>query len=72
MIILVGIGLTFILYQAFYTWSEKVKLFTYKPFSCHFCLSFWVSIGFFLTTGHYPALIIPIAYEIVRKITNRL
>lgn len=72
MIVLVGIGLTYIIYNAFYSWADKVKLFQKKPFSCQFCISFWVALGFFATTNQYPAFIIPIAYELTRKLINRI
>lgn len=72
MIVLVGIALTWMFYNAFYTWSEKIKFFQNKPFACEFCISFWVAVGFFITTGLYPAWIIPIGYEITRKLINRL
>ena len=72
MIILVGIGLTYLLYMAFHGLSDKIKTLQRKPFNCQFCLSFWVAMTFFITTGHYPAFLIPICYEIVRRLMNRL
>ena len=72
MIVLVGVALTWMFYQLFYTLGDRIKFFTKKPFSCQFCLSLWVTIGFFYTTGQYPAWCIPITYEIVRLIIKRL
>jgi len=85
MIVLVGVGLTFIVYQLFYIWISEsygeqespkhpklYNLLNRKPFNCEFCISLWIAIGFFLSTQLYPSLIIPIAYRLIKKIMNRI
>lgn len=81
MIVLVGIAITWILRSllnqlkvedniAILIWLSGVL--DRKPFNCDFCLSFWVGLGFFLTTNQYPAFLIPIGYFITIETFKRI
>lgn len=48
--ILLGVCLTFILYNSFYKWIDKGWVPNTEPFNCSFCISFWVFIGFYLVS----------------------
>jgi hypothetical protein len=69
--IILGISLTFILHELFYTWGEY-KFFQQKPFNCSFCLSFWVTIGVFFVSLNVLVFLVPLGYRMVNKLINRL
>lgn len=48
--IILGISLTYLLYQSFYIWIDEGLIPNIKPFNCNFCISFWVSFGLYLVS----------------------
>ncbi len=74
MIVLVGIGLTWMLNQVFWTWREGKSpewfkdILDTKPFNCELCISVWMAFLFFLTTDKYPAFLIPVSYDIFKSL----
>lgn len=67
-----GLGLIYILYNAFYMWIEAGILPNDKPFNCVFCLSFWVALIFSVIFNNIIFLSLPIFYYIWTKLNNKL
>lgn len=67
-VLLIGLGLTFIVYNTFYIWIDKQLLPNVKPFNCQFCLSFWVCVLIYLVSFNPVSIAIPFIY----KLTNKL
>lgn len=70
--ILLGVCLTFILYNSFYKWIDKGWLPDTEPFNCGFCLSFWVFIGLFFVSLDPLTVAIPFVYRLAERILNRI
>jgi len=67
-LILIGIGLTFILYNTFYIWIDKELLPNIKPFNCQFCISFWVFVLIYLVSFNPVTVAVPILYKLINKL----
>ena len=69
---LLGCGIIFILFNAFFIWIDKKVLPNIKPFNCEFCLSVWVSIALTVCFFDVYLLSLPLIYRFVIKLIQSL
>ena len=72
MIVLIGIGITYTLYNMFYKQIAIGMKINFAPFNCQFCISFWVSLALFIWSLDPLCLTLPLAYNLVTRLLNKI
>lgn len=70
--ILIGIGLTYLIYNLFFKWIEKKWLLNIEPFNCQFCISLWVTIALIICYLDPLYLTLPLAYHLTTRLINKI